>query len=447
MLYNYRTGTQPNQFWNPLTGQALGPGMAPSEQIRAWQPSITPYVNQRFQRGYGQSPQYDPGQVPTPTPGWNPPENSFGSGSPDFLAYMKSWFSQHPEENTVGRIQGANAPYQFPAMTYPTPGTNTIGGPVQGSASRWTPEYGGIPNVANPLVGEAGALQGNLANFGQISQLAGGINQLQQSQLLSNIEQAFPGFGARMAEGSEGIRYNLAGTISPDEERQLATAAAGMGLLSGQAGRTPLTNATNMAEYILSGARRRALGQEQLDRRIGVTPYVKPYDISGFMATGEQLTDATNRANINASAPEPLARSVEQQRMADLAMSRGLQAQDWLAERNYGRSQEDAAQNFARSLQTMVLGGQLSEYQAQRAWERAMAQLQSQKEPDQSRQFFYPNLFNYNRRPAFDFGEDIAYTAPEAQGPPRVGGPTVAGMLTPKQTREYYDAYYGKGLG
>lgn len=387
-----------------------------------WQPT-TPGQNR-----------WSPPALPTAPVDFNLPSDTSG-----FMNYLRSWMKENPETTT--RTLQSSQPYQFPAIRYPTPGTNVTGGSVSGSATNWTPEYGGVPNVANPLMGEAGALTGNLANFPLISSMAGGVNQLQQGQLLANYEQAFPGFGSNMAAGSAGIAHDLAGTVDPSEFAQMAIGAAGRGLAMGQPGSTPMTNAAYLSAIGQTAAQRRALGQQELNARIAATPVVQPYDITRDLISGPQLTEAANMANLYASAPVPTAAAAEEQRMADLAMSRGLTAQDWLAERNFGRSQQEQAQNFQRQLQSMVLGGQLSEEQANRAWQRAMAYMKSQPTPQQNRPWSVPNLYSYNRRSnPSEFYSDISF----AGGPPgTVGGPTTLGMLTPEQTKAYYDAWYG----
>lgn len=328
----------------------------------------------------------------------------------------------------------ATSQFQFPALKYPTPGSNVIGSqgglpqfPNQpdlqaynlgGSATNWTPEYGGVPNVANPMVGEASALQFNLANLPQLSQLAGGINTLNQSELLAAYEQAFPGFGARMAEGSEGIRSNLAGEISPGARAAMAIGAAERGLAGGQPGATPMTNQAYVTALGTTAEKLAALGQQQLDARIRSTPVVQPYDITKQFITGDQMTEAANMANLYAAAPIPTAQAAEEQRMAEQAMLRGISAEDWLAQRNYGRSAEQAAADREQALRQLAVGSQLSDWEQQRAWERSMAYLAAQKEPNQARPIYYPNFPRYNRASAnFDFGGDMG-TFDAATGKP-----------------------------
>lgn len=440
MLYNYQTGN-PNQLWNPLWGRSMGPGMGPSPNIRGLNPTITPVG------GIPENVLANPGDYrfnPSPRP---PDPNMWANltegQSPENISKM--WGELTSPWQITRSIQGGGA-YQFPAMTYPTPGTNTTGGPVGGGATNWTPEYGGIPNVANPMLGEAGALFGNMANFPAISLLAGEINRGQQGQLLANYEQASPGIFSALGEGLTGIRSNIAGDISGGARAQMGIGAAERGLAGGQPGGTPMTNDMYLAALGKTSEAQSRLGQEQLMRYLAGLPVVQPYDVTREFVTGQQLTDAANMANLYASAPVPTAAAAEQQRMADLGMMRGINAQDWLAERNFGRSQQEQALNFQRSLQSMLLGGQLSEQEAARAWQRAMAYLQESKR-GQSTGFRAPGIpYNY-RGPRFGgswLGPDMAPTFDAATGKLVSGGTP---RTTPNQSPYKYDPiteqYYG----
>lgn len=417
----------------------MGPGSGPTPYIRGMNPTITPVG------GIPENVLANPGDYrfnPSPRP---PDPNMWANltegQSPENISKM--WGELTSPWQITRSTQGGGA-YQFPAMTYPTPGTNTTGGPVGGGATNWTPEYGGIPNVANPLLGEAGALFGNMANFPAISLLAGEINRGQQGQLLANYEQASPGIFSALGEGLTGIRSNIAGDISGGARAQMGIGAAERGLAGGQPGGTPMTNDMYLAALGKTSEAQSRLGQEQLMRYLAGLPVVQPYDVTREFVTGQQLTDAANMANLYASAPVPTAAAAEQQRMADLGMMRGINAQDWLAERNFGRSQQEQALNFQRSLQSMLLGGQLSEQEAARAWQRAMAYLQESKR-GQSTGFRAPGIpYNY-RGPRFGgswLGPDMAPTGGAATGG-AAAAPMAGGARSPYQYDPITEQYYG----
>lgn len=392
-----------NQPAGAFTGGYPWLGNSPTYQF-----GVSEAMRSRMTGPWGQPMTNVPGQGPSLNVPYQAPPTGYPTTDPNF---MRRWMEQFPSETGIVRATtsgGGAAPYTFPQLSYPTPGTNVTAGPVAGSATGWTPEYGGIPSVANPLLGQAGATLGNLYNLPAIQGLASGVNPFQQSQLLANYESAFPGFGARMSEGSEGIRSNLAGEVSDATRRQIAIGAAERGAWGGQLGATPMTN-----EMLLAGLGRTSegyqqLGQQQLNQRIAATPVVQPYDVTRDLVTGPQLTEAANLANLYAAAPVPSAQAAEETRRSQEAMAQGAMFSDWLSGRAYDRTSEQARLDREQALRMLGYGSGISEIQQRNAFERQMAMLNAQLDPYKNLRYTLPMLPRYNQ-PAMSFpmGEDM----------------------------------------
>lgn len=83
--------------------------------------------------------------------------------------------------------------------------------------SGYNPAFGGVPQVPNPAATQSGALQGNLANLGNIEQLTNAINQMelqfgqQQNQLAQQQAAYNTQLAQQQAQWFNNLNQNIAG--------------------------------------------------------------------------------------------------------------------------------------------------------------------------------------------------------------------------------------------
>lgn len=105
-----------------------------------------------------------------------------------------------------------------------------IGGLLQEKPK--VPEFKGVDVQAE----QAKATTGNIANFGQASQLGAKVNQFNQDQLLGMLRKAIPGYDNIMNQGSNLIQSYMRGEIPQDVKNQIGRNSAETSIAGGYGG-------------------------------------------------------------------------------------------------------------------------------------------------------------------------------------------------------------------
>lgn len=195
--------------------------------------------------------------------------------------------------------------------------TRTSGGDLAGYTTDWNAAYGGKPVVPSPGTTASQAISTNIGNLGQLYNLAGQINPFQQQQLLSQYEQAIPGYGGLVKTATGNIAEELAGNVPMDVVNEIIQAGAERGILTGSPG-SPGANAAMLKALGLTSLGMQQSGQQGLLAMEQAAPIAKPFDISSMFVTPEEMQQAQLAANIYASAPNPAAAALAAQRAAQL---------------------------------------------------------------------------------------------------------------------------------
>lgn len=177
-------------------------------------------------------------------------------------------------------------------------------GNLPGSGYGYSSAYGGIPNVPNPTATAGSAIAGNQSNLPGAANLAAGVNQSNEAQLLGQYNMAIPNYSALTATASGVTGQELAGQLPQDVINQLTQQAAERGIATGGAG-----SANNNSAY-LAALGLTSLGEEQqgfanLGQLVQQAPKAPFFDPSSMFVTPEQQQEAQMAANTFATAPVP----------------------------------------------------------------------------------------------------------------------------------------------
>lgn len=168
----------------------------------------------------------------------------------------------------------------------------------------FTPAYGGKPQVPSPVATAGAATSGNIGNLPALTQLGGGVNQFNTEQTNAMLSSLIPNYAGMTQQASGDILQNLAGNVPTDVINQIIQSAAERGVVTGGG---PNANAAYLRALGLTSLGQQAAGQQQLNARIGATPFPKPFDVTGGMVTPEQQQAAQTASNVYAAAPDPMA--------------------------------------------------------------------------------------------------------------------------------------------
>lgn len=182
----------------------------------------------------------------------------------------------------------------------------------------YSPIYGGIPQLPNPVATAGQAVSGDLGNLNQLLALLGGIDTSQESQLLSNISAAIPNYSALVGAESGNTAQELAGKVPQDVINQIAQGAAERGISTGSPGSNN-SNAAYLRALGLASIGQQQTGAQNLATMATTAPMAPLFNPSSFMVTPEQQQSAAAAQSIYNAAPIPAAAAAKAMQIAGAA--------------------------------------------------------------------------------------------------------------------------------
>lgn len=174
----------------------------------------------------------------------------------------------------------------------------------------YSPIYGGIPQLPNPVATAGQAVSGDLGNLNQLLALLGGIDTSQESQLLSNISAAIPNYSALIGAESGNTSQELAGQVPQDVVNQIAQGAAERGIATGSPGSNN-SNAAYLRALGLTSIGQQQTGAKNLATMTTTAPMAPLFNPSSFLVTPEQQQQEQSAQAIYNSAPIPEAAAIK----------------------------------------------------------------------------------------------------------------------------------------
>jgi hypothetical protein len=171
-------------------------------------------------------------------------------------------------------------------------------------ANKYSPAYGGVPQVPNPAATQGQSIEGNAANLPQLIALLSGLDTSQQSQLLNNYGMAIPNYSGLTSTASTDVGNNLHGHLSDDVIAQLTQQAAERGITTGSPG-SPNANAAYLRALGLTSLNLENTGLQQLATMTQTAPVAPLVNPASFLVTPEQQQEAQMASNTYAAAPDP----------------------------------------------------------------------------------------------------------------------------------------------
>lgn len=227
-------------------------------------------------------------------------------------------------------LRNSKAPAQKKPVGLNQPGA-TVGN-LAGSARNYSTVYGGIPEVADPRATQADAFRGNLANFGNLENLTGKVNDLNFGQYTGRL----PGYGDMASASSSNILSNLRGEIPDDIKYLIGQSAAERGISRGVPG-SDFSNSEYLRSLGLTSLDLRNQGEQQFSGAVNRVGNVPLFDPSNLLVTPGTQQQAQEGANVLTSAPVPQAAKRAEQE-AGLAPFRNQQIED--AKKRYMEERE-----------------------------------------------------------------------------------------------------------
>lgn len=244
-------------------------------------------------------------------------------GLPPSAPSMVGWFGPGAMGSTViggtGAMVDAWGHSVFPQMW--RAGQVGSGPTVAGSAgvlSGATPvtgegAYGKVPQVTSPQVTQAQAMQGNLAQLGNIQKLMAALDQQQAQNVLLPFQMGIPNWGPAMGQTMANVTQGLQGVVNSDVWTNLQRGAAERGIAMG----SPLspnaqTNLLQMLGLTSYGVQQDAL--KNLLNVMGSMPRISPFNPSQLLTTPAEQQQWQYLADLLKAAPDPA-----QARQAELA--------------------------------------------------------------------------------------------------------------------------------
>ena len=182
----------------------------------------------------------------------------------------------------------------------------------------YSPIYGGIPQLPNPVATAGQAVSGDLGNLNQLLALLGGIDTSQESQLLSNISAAIPNYSALVGAESGNTAQELAGKVPQDVINQIAQGAAERGISTGSPGSNN-SNAAYLRALGLTSIGQQQTGAQNLATMATTAPMAPLFNPSSFLVTPEQQQSAAAAQSIYNAAPIPAAAAAKAMQIAGAA--------------------------------------------------------------------------------------------------------------------------------
>lgn len=144
------------------------------------------------------------------------------------------------------------------------------------------------------------AVEGNLANFGNISKLTSQVNSLNQSELNRMLEMATPGYGKIRDEVSGQIMDQLTGEL-PDDVQDLVSRKAAQQSLFGGFGGSGMGRNLELRDLGLNELQYSQNALNNAQSWLASARTTAQYDPSSmFISPTQQLSFAQNNAQLNA---------------------------------------------------------------------------------------------------------------------------------------------------
>lgn len=219
----------------------------------------------------------------------------------------------------------------FNVNDYLLPGqaSSTIGGSYSGVKD---PRFGAIPNVPNPTVTQAGAISGNLANFGDLSTLTGKTNDLLAGQYTGRL----PGYSDLAQTNSANIGAQLRGELPQDVINLIGQQSAERGIAGGIGG-SQFSNAEYLKALGLTSLGEKEKGGAAYDRALGRIKDIPTFDPSSMFTSPTDMYNAQLTANTFAASPDPTAAGRASE---TLGLLPGIQQQNREASLAWDRNRE-----------------------------------------------------------------------------------------------------------
>jgi len=213
-------------------------------------------------------------------------------------------------------------PYQLPSGREVNIDPNTQGNGIPSNLpgnvpGGYTPAYGGVPVIPDPIASQWQAIGGDLAALPNLFTMGNAYNLFNYDQRLGQVAGT-PGF--------QGVLSNLAGQLPQDVVNQIAQRSAERGISTGGAPDSPNLNAAYLRSIGLNSLQQQQLGQEQYGNLLSRFQQAAPFDISSFLVSPEQQQAANAAANVSAAAPNPQAAAAEEERKLLEAIAAGKAA-------------------------------------------------------------------------------------------------------------------------
>lgn len=219
----------------------------------------------------------------------------------------------------AGGEYGRMSPWGNPSYTAGPVAQPAGPGNLTGTATAYSPTYGGKPVVPSPVASAGGAISGNLANLGQLYNLAGSVNQEQQQALLGQYEAAGLDIPSLTATSGKNIADLQHGIIPPDVVNKIIETAAERGVATGAPG-GPNANAALLSAMGLTSLDLMGRGEQELTAAIGRTPTAPIFQPQSMMVTPDAIQQAQMASNLYAAAPVPAAAAENELALARAGM-------------------------------------------------------------------------------------------------------------------------------
>lgn len=164
----------------------------------------------------------------------------------------------------------------------------------------YSPAYGGVPAVSNPLATTKEAIEGNVALLPDLKQLGRGAN----AQLFGQYTSRMPGYSDIAAQSSENIGSLMKGEIPADVLYQIGQQSAERGVGQGVGG-SQFANSEYLRALGLTSLDLQQQGEKDFSGAMGRLKDVPFFDATKMFVSPEGMWNAAQQANIMGVAPSP----------------------------------------------------------------------------------------------------------------------------------------------
>lgn len=189
--------------------------------------------------------------------------------------------------------------------------------------TNWSSSYGGRPVTPSPTDTAGQAIAGNIANLGQLYNLAGSVNQFNTAQAALPLARNLPGYQRMIDQSSRNIGSNLRGEVPSDVVNQILQGAAERGISTGGGANA---NAAYLRALGLTSLGLQQTGESELTGAIARTPQAPLFNPAQFFTTPEQQQAAAMHAANVGAAPVPADAAAAQEAAALRGMQTGAGA-------------------------------------------------------------------------------------------------------------------------